>query len=66
MEDIDILKQVLEKKINLQDLDDETKIRIIYLCKKRINQINEKIEDRNKSIIMMDKIINTIKKAEEE
>ena len=66
MEDIDILKKVLDNKIKIQDLDDETKIRIIYLCKKRINQINEKIEDRNKSIIMMDKIINTIKKAEEE
>ena len=62
MEDIDILKQVLEKKINLQDLDDDTKIRIIYLCKKRVNQLNGKIEERNKTIQIMEKIIDTIKK----
>ena len=45
LKDFEILKQIVNNKIQIEDLDDEVKIRLIELCKKQIDVVNKRIEE---------------------
>lgn len=55
LSDFEILKKIVNKELSMNDVDLETKVRLIKLCDNRINDINKKIE-------IIDKKINNIKK----
>ena len=44
LEDINVLKEIINNKIELRNIDIETKKRLILLCKQREQQIREKID----------------------
>lgn len=55
LSDFDILKKIVNKELRMEDVDLDTKIRLIKLCDNRINDINKKIEVIDKKISMMTK-----------
>ena len=48
--DFEILKKIVNKELSFDDVDFETKIRLIKLCDKRIDEINKKIDEYDKKI----------------
>ncbi|MBR2704438.1 MAG: hypothetical protein IKE91_03115 [Clostridia bacterium] len=55
LNDFEILKKVVNKEISMDDIDLDTKIRLIQLCDNRISDINKKIEDIDKKIYKITK-----------
>ena len=55
LSDFDILKKIVNKELRMEDVDIDTKIRLIKLCDNRINDINKKIEVIDKKISKMTK-----------
>ena len=47
LKDFEILKQIINKKIQIEDLEDEVKIRLIGLCKNQIDVVNKRIQEIN-------------------
>jgi hypothetical protein len=44
LDDLEILKEVMNGKIHIQDLDTDTKNRLINMCKNRLEEIDKEIE----------------------
>lgn len=57
LSDFEILKKIVNKELRMEDVDLDTKIRLIRLCDDRINDINKKIE-------IIDNKINKMKKKQ--
>lgn len=55
LSDFEILKKIVNKELRTEDIDLDTKIRLIRLCDNRINDINKKIEVIDKKISKMSK-----------
>lgn len=60
LEDLKILKDVINGKTQIKDLDIELEKRLIILCNNRISQINKKIEDKDSKIIKIKKQISNL------
>lgn len=45
LEDFEILKDVMNEKIQIQDLDADTKRRLINMCKNRLEEIDNEIKE---------------------
>lgn len=50
LEDFEILKKVVNKELSMNDIDSDTKARLIDLCDSRITDINRKIEEYDEKI----------------
>lgn len=44
--DMKILKSILSGNVKIEELDEETQIRLIILCKNRSNQLRQKLEEK--------------------
>lgn len=60
MDDVDILKNLLDGKLEISNIDDETKIRLIKLCENREQEVRQKITDLKNKAQKMDKLLNII------
>lgn len=60
MDDVDILKNILDGKLEISNIDDETKIRLIKLCENREQEVRQKITDLKNKAQKMDKLLNII------
>lgn len=50
LEDFEVLKDLMNLKIKLNEIDDDTKKRLIELCREQIEITNKKIDEvRNKN-----------------
>lgn len=58
MDNFEILKNIIEGKVNINDIDSETKGKLIKMCEDRLNEVERKIKEKNKQIEVMLKIIN--------
>ena len=58
IEDLEILKKLMEKEMSLEEISAETKERLVKMCSKRLEDIRKKIEDKNKEIKILEEIIN--------
>lgn len=59
--DFDILKDVVNGKIQINDLDIETEKRLIELCDNRLRQIKEKIREKDLEIANLERNLNELK-----
>ena len=50
LDDMNILKKMMNNELQLSEIDKETKIRITNLCKNRCNQLDIKISNVKKYI----------------
>lgn len=57
MNDFEILKKIVEGKIDIREIDSETKQRLIKMCKQRLEQVEKKIEEKNEQIRKLEEII---------
>ena len=55
LSDFEVLKKIINKELHMEDVDVDTKIRLIQLCDDRINDINKKIDDIEDKISKMTK-----------
>lgn len=55
LSDFEILKKIVNKELHMEDIDSETKIRLINLCDNRIKEINKKIDIIDRKIDNMKK-----------
>ena len=60
IDDVDVLKNIIDGKIEISNIDDETKIRLIKLCENREQEVREKITDLKNKAQKMDKLLNII------
>lgn len=60
LDDMEILKDILNGKIQIKDLDDDLKARLINLCNKRTEEVNKKIEDKKKEIEQIRKVLKKL------
>lgn len=60
LEDLKVLKDVINGEIQIKDLDIDLEKRLIILCNNRISQINKKIEDKESKIIKIKKQISNL------
>ncbi len=56
----DILKDFLDRKINLEDIEKEDRIIILELCKSRKKQIQNKIDNIDRELEELNKKLNNI------
>lgn len=61
LKDFDILKDVVNGKTSVKDLDIETEKRLINLCDNRLKQINEKIKAKDLKIAKIEKALADLK-----
>ena len=55
LSDFEVLKKIINNELHMEDVDVDTKIRLIQLCDDRINDINKKIDDIEDKISKMTK-----------
>lgn len=55
LSDFEVLKKITNNELHMEDVDVDTKIRLIQLCDDRINDINKKIDDIDDKISKMTK-----------
>ena len=55
LSDFEVLKKIINNELHMEDVDVDTKIRLIQLCDDRINDINKKIDDIDDKISKMTK-----------
>ena len=60
LDDFEVLKGIIEGKIEIQKLDKDLKKRLIVICNNRLNEVNQKIEDKDVEIVKMEKIISSL------
>lgn len=58
--DFETLKDVVNKKIEIKDLDIETEQRLIELCDNRLKQMDEILSQKDLKISKMEKILNDL------
>lgn len=56
IDDVDVLKNILDGKLEISNIDDETKIRLINLCKNREQEVRAKITDLKNKAKKLDKL----------
>ena len=61
IQDFDILKDIVNGKIQIKDLDIDTEKRLIKLCDNRLKQMNEKIREKDIEIANIEKLLNDLK-----
>lgn len=59
LEDFEVLKDVINGKIEIKDLDIDLEKRLIVLCNNRINEINKKIAVKDLEIAKLRKKISS-------
>lgn len=60
IDDVEILKKILDGEIEIKSLDDEVKRRLISLCKNREKEVREKIDNLKTKNEKLQKIVNKI------
>ena len=61
LDDMEVLKDIINGNKKIKDLDEDVKIRLIKLCQKRSQQLDKKIENKDKDLKMLEEMINIIK-----
>ena len=61
IQDFDILKDIVNGKVQIKDLDIATEKRLIKLCDNRLRQMNEKIREKDIEIANIEKLLNDLK-----
>ena len=62
MKDFEILKQIIEGSVNIEDLDENLKYRLLDLCDNRLVEVNKKIKETEKKIEKAEEILEKRKK----
>lgn len=62
LDDLECLKNIIDKKISIKELDIEQKKRLILLCNERKNKINMKIEQTDMKIKKVENMIAEVEK----
>ena len=62
LEDFSALKGLMEGTIKLEQLDEETKIRLIDLCNDRLDVMKQKVEEKRKEADALEKLLDIVKK----
>lgn len=57
MDDFETLKKVIEGELNINEIDSQTKQRLVIICKQRLRQVEKKIEETNEKIMELEGII---------
>lgn len=57
LSDVEILKELVEERKNIRDIDSETKKRLIELCNNRTKEVREKIEERKERTRNMEQFL---------
>lgn len=61
IQDFDILKDIVNGKIQIKDVDIETEKRLIKLCDNRLKQMNEKVREKDIEIAKIEKLLQDLK-----
>jgi len=59
-EDMEILKRLLEGKIKISEIEDQTKIRLITLCNGRLDGVRKQINEKKSEIAKMERLLDVI------
>ena len=62
LKDFEILKQILNGSVNIEDLDEDLKYRLLDLCNNRLIDVNKKIKETEKKIEKAEAILEKRKK----
>lgn len=62
LKDFEILKQIIEGSVNIEDLDENLKYRLLDLCDNRLVEVNQKIKETEKKIEKAEEILEKRKK----
>lgn len=60
LEDFEVLKNIIEGKTKIENIDIDLKKRLIVICNKRLKKVNESIKERELEIYRMEKLISEI------
>jgi len=60
VEDFALLKKLIEGKIDIAEIDNESKIRLISICNNRLDGVKKQIRDRNNEIRKMEGLLADI------
>lgn len=60
LNDFNVLEGIIKENIKIEDVDINTKKRLITICNQRLERINEKIEDENLEILKLEKLIDEV------
>lgn len=60
LDDVETLKLIMQDKIDIETLDDDTKKRLIVLCQYRLDKVKVKIKDKEKELMDMKNILKEI------
>ena len=61
LDDFEVLKEVMDGKIQIQDLNPDLKKRLIAMCKTRLADINKEIDEIHSKTEMMTSLIFELK-----
>lgn len=59
LSDFEILKKLINKELDMNEVDNDTKMRLIALCDDRLKEVNKKIETVKRKIEKMDNYLST-------
>lgn len=60
--DMEIIKKLVKKEINVKDLSEEDGLRLIKLCEKENENLNKRIDKKEKYIELLENQIKQYKK----
>ena len=60
MDDFALLKQLIEGRIDIKEIDDESKKRLIAICNNRLEGIHKQIYDKKNEIRQMESLLADI------
>lgn len=64
LDDVETLKLIMQEKLDIESLDDDTKKRLIVLCKYRLDNIKLKIKDKEKELDAIKSILSEIRELD--
>lgn len=63
MEDMFVLENIMKENVEIENIDTNTKKRLIEACSKRLEQVNTMINEKELEIKKIDEIIDKIEKT---
>ncbi|MBO5143685.1 MAG: hypothetical protein J6C46_11985 [Clostridia bacterium] len=60
LEDCDILKEIVSYKLNINDLSEDTTIRLIDICEAQLASVENKIEEKEKEEKELENLLDKV------